>query len=79
MRFTSSYRAYSTLPCWDVTLLSCPAQKAVPPPVRMTTRTSESCSAACAAARTSSYIWLVVAFRLSGRFNVIVARDPFLS
>src|ERR1700722_776995 len=53
--------------------MSAPAQNPRPAPVRMTTRTFPSLSAAAIAARTSCSMIAVQAFNLSGRLGVMVA------
>src|ERR1700691_2969579 len=55
---------------------SIPEQKAFPAPVRITTRTDLSASAALSAATRSSIIGVEMALRLSGRFRVSVATWP---
>ncbi len=58
---------------------SAPTQKALPVPVRTTTRTSSSQDASSAARAISRSIWKSKALRTSGRFSRIVARGGALS
>src|SRR6202162_1665946 len=60
---------------WSVSR-SIPEQKAFPAPVRITTRTALSASAAFSAAKSSSIIGVEIALRFSGRFKVIIATRP---
>src|ERR1700693_2224404 len=60
---------------WSVSR-SIPEQKAFPAPVRITTRTELSDSAAFSAAKSSSIIGVEIALRFSGRFKVTIAILP---
>src|ERR1700728_2041016 len=60
---------------WSVSK-SIPEQNAFPAPVRITTRTVLSASAAFSAAKRSSIIGVEIALRFSGRFKVTVATWP---